>query len=54
MSAPEVVIHPATPDRRDHWDLFLGTQAAFCESGFVEVARRLPRRPILRYEAPAG
>ncbi|GIL01582.1 MAG: GNAT family acetyltransferase [Alphaproteobacteria bacterium] len=32
------------------WDLFLGPIAAFRELGFAEVARRLPRRPILRLE----
>jgi len=31
------------------WDLFLGTMTAYREEGFVEVARRLERRPILRY-----
>ena len=30
------------------YDLFLGTMAAFAELGFKEVARRLPRRTILR------
>jgi GNAT superfamily N-acetyltransferase len=38
--------HPAS-----HWDLFLGSPTAFREAGFVEVARRLPRRPIFRYTA---
>jgi GNAT superfamily N-acetyltransferase len=33
------------------WDRFLGSVSAFREAGFVEVARRLPRRPILRLVA---
>jgi GNAT superfamily N-acetyltransferase len=47
VEAYPVDSHPAS-----HWDLFLGTPAAFREAGFVEVARRLPRRPILRYTPP--
>lgn len=34
--------------RMASWDLFVGPIRAFGELGFVEVARRLPRRPILR------
>ena len=30
------------------WDLFTGTPAAFRDAGFVEVARRLERRPVMR------
>lgn len=29
-------------------DLFLGTEAAFAAAGYVEVARPLPRRPVMR------
>ena len=29
-------------------DLYLGTPRAFAEAGYVEVARPLPRRPIMR------
>ncbi len=29
-------------------ELFVGTMAAFADCGFVEVARRLPTRPIMR------
>lgn len=36
--------------RAGSYDLFLGTPAAFAEFGFREVARRLPRRPILRLD----
>jgi hypothetical protein len=54
--------YPVDPDRpshhgshrTSHWDLFLGSPAAFREAGFQEVARRLPRRPILRYTAPGA
>ncbi len=36
--------------RTGSYDLFLGTPAAFTELGFREIARRLPRRPILRLD----
>ena len=36
--------------RTNVYDAFLGTVGAFAEHGFVEVARRLQRRPILRLE----
>lgn len=36
------------------WDLYLGTEAAFAAAGFVEVARRSPRRPILRWTSPGA
>lgn len=32
------------------YDLFVGTAAAFRDHGFVEVARRLPTRPVMRLE----
>ena len=32
-------------------DLYVGTVAAFADAGFAEVARRLPRRPVMRLEA---
>jgi GNAT superfamily N-acetyltransferase len=32
-------------------DLYLGTPRAFAEAGYVEVARPLPRRPIMRRTA---
>jgi GNAT superfamily N-acetyltransferase len=31
-------------------ELFIGTAAAFADCGFVEVARRLPARPVMRLE----
>ncbi len=52
--AAAVEAYPVDSDKVSSWDLFLGSIAAFREAGFVEVARRLPRRPILRYTAPAG
>jgi GNAT superfamily N-acetyltransferase len=48
-----VEAYPVDARPASHWDLFLGSPAAFREAGFVEVARRLPRRPILRYTAPS-
>jgi GNAT superfamily N-acetyltransferase len=47
-----VEAYPVDGDRVSSWDFFLGSMAAFREAGFVEAARRLPRRPILRYAAP--
>lgn len=29
-------------------DFYLGTPRAFAEAGYVEVARPLPRRPVMR------
>lgn len=46
--------YPVDSDRPSHWDLFLGSPAAFREAGFAEVARRLPRRPIFRFTAPGA
>ena len=46
-----VEAYPVDADKVSSWDLFLGSPAALREAGFVEVARRLPRRPILRYTA---
>ena len=36
------------PGRKASWDLFTGTPSSFRDAGFVEVARRLERRPIMR------
>lgn len=47
-----VEAYPVDSAKASSWDLFLGSMAAFREAGFVEVARRLPRRPVLRYTAP--
>lgn len=52
--ATVIEAYPADSDRPSPWDLFLGTPAAFREAGFVEVARRLPRRPILRWQAASA
>ena len=52
QGATVVEAYPVDSRPPSHWDLFLGTPAAFREAGFVEVARRLPRRPILRYTSP--
>lgn len=52
--ATVVEAYPVDSDKLSSWDLFLGSMAAFHETGFVEVARRLPRRPILRYTASTG
>ncbi len=49
--ATVIEAYPVDSEKISTWDLFLGSMAAFREAGFVEVARRLPRRPILRYEA---
>lgn len=38
-----------TQNKRNHWDLFLGTIAAYEDCGFVEVASRGPRQRIMRY-----
>ncbi len=54
QGATIVEAYPVDSPKVSSWDLFLGTQAAFREAGFVEIARRLPRRPILRYTAPAA
>lgn len=54
QGATTIEAYPVDGRSPSHWDLFLGTPAAFRESGFVEVARRLPRRPILRYTASPG
>lgn len=54
QGAAAVEAYPADAEKVSTWDLFLGSVAAFREAGFVEVARRLPRRPILRLEAAAA
>lgn len=41
--------YPVESPRPTHYNLFLGSLAAFQEIGFVEVARHAPTRPILRY-----
>ena len=51
QGAATIEAYPVDSGKPSSWDLFLGSTAAFREAGFVEVARRLPRRPILRYEA---
>jgi GNAT superfamily N-acetyltransferase len=51
QGATVVEAYPVESDRPSHWDLFLGSPAAFREAGFEEVARRLPRRPVLRFTA---
>lgn len=41
--------YPIEPGPRSgSGDLYLGTPRAFAEAGYVEVARPLPRRPIMR------
>jgi hypothetical protein len=41
--------YPLEPGpRTSGGDLYLGTPRAFAEAGYVEVARPLPRRPIMR------
>jgi hypothetical protein len=49
--ATTIEAYPVDSGKPSSWDLFLGSPAAFREAGFTEVARRLPRRPILRWEA---
>ena len=49
--ATVIEAYPVDSEKVSSWDLFLGSMAAFREAGFVEVARRLPRRPILRWVA---
>ena len=45
--------YPIDGDRKlASWDLFLGTLAAYQDAGFVEVARHVPTRPILRNWRP--
>ena len=50
QGASVIEAYPVDSEKPTSWDLFLGSMAAFREAGFSEVARRLPRRPILRYE----
>jgi GNAT superfamily N-acetyltransferase len=52
--AEVVEAYPVDSEKVLSWDLFLGSMAALREAGFVEVARRLPRRPILRFTACLG
>ncbi len=35
----------------DAWEAYMGSIAAFRDAGFVEVARRSERRPIMRWVA---
>ena len=47
--APGVEAYPLAPGpATGAGDLYLGTPNAFAAAGYVEVARRLPRRPIMR------
>jgi hypothetical protein len=47
--APGVEAYPIEPSEKSgSGDLYLGTVNAFRAAGFVEVARPLPRRPIMR------
>lgn len=47
--APGVEAYPIEPsEKTESGDLYLGTVKAFREAGYVEVARPLPRRPIMR------
>lgn len=50
--ATVIEAYPVDAEKVSSWDLFLGSMAAFREAGFIEIARRLPRRPILRWTAP--
>lgn len=53
--AVAVEAYPVDAERKlTSYDLFLGTRAAYEELGFVEVARRAPTRPILRYWPDGG
>ena len=50
QGAPAVEAYPIDSEAKPTvWDLFLGTIAAYQDEGFVEVARHVPRRPIMRY-----
>lgn len=47
--APGVEAYPIVPSTRSSaGDLFVGTERTFLEAGYREVARPLPRRPIMR------
>jgi GNAT superfamily N-acetyltransferase len=47
--APGVEAYPIVPSEKSGpADLYVGTERAFREAGYVEVARPLPRRPIMR------
>lgn len=47
--APGVEAYPIEPgEKTGSGDLYLGTPTAFLKAGYVEVARPLPRRPIMR------
>lgn len=47
--APGVEAYPLEPGpKTGAGDLYLGTPSAFAAAGYVEVARPLPRRPIMR------
>lgn len=51
--APGVEAYPIEPSEKSGaGDLYLGTVSAFRAAGYVEVARPLPRRPIMRLMAP--
>ena len=49
--APIVEAYPLDLDRKAHaGELYVRTLRAFLDEGFVEVARRSPTRPIVRFE----
>jgi GNAT superfamily N-acetyltransferase len=51
--APGVEAYPIEPSEKSgSGDLYLGTVNAFREAGYVEVARPLPRRPVMRLMRP--
>jgi GNAT superfamily N-acetyltransferase len=51
--APGVEAYPLEPGpKTGTGDLYVGTPNAFRTAGYVEVARPLPRRPIMRRMAP--
>lgn len=49
QGAPAVEGYPVAPgEKSGSADLYLGTEKAFLRAGFHEVARPLPRRPMMR------
>ena len=51
--APAVEAYPIEPSEKSGAaDLYVGTVSAFREAGYVEVARPLPRRPVMRLTRP--
>lgn len=52
--APAVEAYPIEPSEKSgSGDLYLGTVNAFARAGYREVVRPLPRRPVMRLNAPA-